>query len=436
MDNRERILISWSARDIETYLFPTIYELSNHFKISVLVFDISRPDNLVNKLELMASKKEIEGYFLTPKKMYGFRYHLYLKKNLTAIKNLNFNIWLCSSEMQILEKYVYDMLIKPNTKVICMCNNLTHLFTRNPVLAKQMIQGVNVEKNDIIDTSKSIFFLRKKFIEIFRGKNFVKVLWSYLRTKKIIVFRFASIGLSKKFSIFLNRYLFPLLLTKKIQNVSQLEEITQLGDGKAFKYLFFDDLEVQAHKNLFKNNNVFLTCVNSKSSHKNHINNKILGILSGWYEQKLLDDFVLEMYIKDFIKVCEIFNTTDIDIRPHPSMEKHDNYAYQIASTMIKKGFNCNVVSFEDSLIDQSFKYICTAGFASSALRDVRFFNKSISVIGFETISKQYFESPKFAFGNSTGIDWIDSNGELVKSKSTSTNKPVNLSDLIYSLSN
>ena len=90
MDNRERILISWSARDIETYLFPTIYELSNHFKISVLVFDISRPDNLVNKLELMASKKEIEGYFLTPKKMYGFRYHLYLKKKFNCYKEFKF----------------------------------------------------------------------------------------------------------------------------------------------------------------------------------------------------------------------------------------------------------------------------------------------------------------------------------------------------------
>ena len=36
--------------------------------------------------------------------------------------------------------------------------------------------------------------------------------------------------------------------------------------------------------------------------------------------------------------------------------------------------------------------------------------------MAFELVSKEYFSDPKFAFGSSAGIDWLNYNGEFLKS--------------------
>ena len=72
MDNRDCILISWSARDIEGFIFPVIQELTNKFKIIVFILNISKPDTLIEKLDLMLKEKIIADYYITPEVMQGF----------------------------------------------------------------------------------------------------------------------------------------------------------------------------------------------------------------------------------------------------------------------------------------------------------------------------------------------------------------------------
>ena len=108
MDNRDCMLISWLARDIEEFIFPSIQDLTNKFKIIVVVLNISKPDELVEKLDLMLKEKIIADYFITPKKIHGFLLHLYMKKTTNLLRKYNIKLWLCADEMQICEKYIYN----------------------------------------------------------------------------------------------------------------------------------------------------------------------------------------------------------------------------------------------------------------------------------------------------------------------------------------
>ena len=430
MDNRDCMLISWSARDIEGYIFPVIQDLTNKFKIIVFVLNISKPDELVEKLDLMLKEKIIADYFITPKKIHGFLLHLYMKKTTNLLRKYNIKLWLCSDEMQICEKYISDNLVQPDTKTICLCNQLTYLFTRNPALAKQLLSDLEYDAELVIDQSQPDGFIRKKFRDMINTEKNIKDLIKYIFSKKVIILRYIAIKTHKSIFIVLNRYIYPFLMVRKFYVPTHLESVTQLSDGNASAYIFFDTYEVEAHKKLFRNNNIYLGSI-SKIGNEIHSENKILGILSGWYSHELLDKNILDMYVNDFIKVCKLYKTNSIDLRPHPSMYKNNNYAYQIAETLKNKGIICQVTSCQSSVIEESEKYFCIAGFASAALRDVRLFNHSIDVIAFELVSKKYFSDPKFAFGSSDGIDWINCNGDLIRSNRFNTDNRLSVSEAI-----
>ena len=220
----------------------------------------------------------------------------------------------------------------------------------------------------------------------------------------------------------------------KFHNPNELESLTQLSDGSASAYVFFDEYEVEVHKKLFNNNNIYLSTLPNISLTKNTDENKILGVLSGWYEYRNLTEDVLDLYLQDFIKVCDIYQTKIIDLRPHPAMGKN-NYAFQIADSMNAKGYKCTVSSNDESLVFQSSWYDCIAGFASSALREVRITNHNIDIIAFERISRLYFDDPKFSFGSSAGIDWIDNSGEIRKSIKFNSKKRKTISEIILKVS-
>jgi hypothetical protein len=228
----------------------------------------------------------------------------------------------------------------------------------------------------------------------------------------------------------LNGYIYSFLLAGKFHNLTELEYITQISNGEADAYIFFDKYEVEVHKKLYKNNNIYLSYL-TKNSQKLSSENKILGILSGWETDNFLTKDNLDMYVDGFIKTCEIYKTNIVNLRPHPDMHSQKNYSSQIADVLNSHGLKCNILTCDINVVDQSLSYCCIAGFASAALRDVRLFNNSIDVIGFEALSYGYFNDPKFAFGSSAGIDWLDINGNLVKSEGLKLNERLRVSEVI-----
>ena len=92
MDNRDHILISWPARDIEGTIFPVIQELSERFNIIVIVLSTSNSDLMKTKLDSMLKEKVIVDYYMTPKIMHGLLFHLYLKRTMNLIRKSNIKL--------------------------------------------------------------------------------------------------------------------------------------------------------------------------------------------------------------------------------------------------------------------------------------------------------------------------------------------------------
>ena len=92
MGNRDCILISWPARDIEGVIFPIISDLAHKFQIIVFVLNISKSDQLNAKLDLMKKEKIITDYYITPKKMQGILFHLFLKKTINLLLLFSGNV--------------------------------------------------------------------------------------------------------------------------------------------------------------------------------------------------------------------------------------------------------------------------------------------------------------------------------------------------------
>ncbi len=429
MDNRDHILISWPSRDIEGTIFPLIQDLAERFHIIVFVMPTSaeNADSIKPKLDLLLKKKVIVDYYIAPKMMEGFLFHLYMKKSINLLQKYNIKLWLCCSDMQILEKYISNELVKSSTKIICLCPNITFLFMYEQDLAKKLLSCYEY-KEEIVYSDRGA--IGTQIRNVYSRKKSLMSFINYIYLKKDKVFIFFTIRTRKYLTHVLNRYIYPLLMVGKTYGFTKKEKMTQLSNGNATAYIFFDDYEVKAHKKLYKNNNIFLSYI-GKSSEGNYAEKKILGTLSGWEGCKLLDQNILDMYVKDFIKVCELYKTNFIDLRPHPDMNPNSNYASQIAELLISKGINCDITSCDNPVQKESEKYICVAGFASASLRDIRLYNQSIRVVGFESVSKHYFSDPKFAFGSSDGIDWLNSNGDFVKSNKLNLNNRLSVSEVI-----
>jgi len=429
MDNRDYILISWPARGIEGTIFPIISDLSHKFKIIVFVLNISASKHLVAQLDSLKKQKVIVKYLITPQKMKGFSYHLYLRKTTNLLKNYNIKIWLCVADMQTAEKYISNIVLNKDSKTICLFPYITYLFMYNQAVAKKLIDKNDVKYNAYSELKKPESFILKKLITSFK-KGLIKSLINYILFKKKIIFRYLFVVLSKNINLIFNQYFYSFLFTGKFHKITKLEKCTQLSNGNANAYIFFDKFEVEVHKKLYKNNNIYLSYI-TINSQKLLPENKILGILSGWETDNFLTKDNLDMYVNDFIKICEIYKTNVINLRPHPDMHPQKNYSSQIADVLISHGLECHILTCNIPVIDQSLSYCCIAGFASAALRDVRLFNHSIDVIGFEALSNGYFNDPKFAFGSSEGIDWLDTSGNLVKSESLKLKERLSVSEVI-----
>ena len=56
----------------------------------------------------------------------------------------------------------------------------------------------------------------------------------------------------------INREILPRLMAGKRFEYGPYDQMTQMGSGKADAYIFSDEVEVEAHKSLFKTTNVYL----------------------------------------------------------------------------------------------------------------------------------------------------------------------------------
>ena len=111
-----------------------------------------------------------------------------------------------------------------------------------------------------------------------------EIVYIFIYTKKIIIHSAKRLRLFIKYLI--DREILPILIAGKRFEYGPYDKMTQMGSGRIDAYIFCDEIEVEAHKLIFKTSNVYLAQYPATAScccHLNSVKKSILLCpLSGW----------------------------------------------------------------------------------------------------------------------------------------------------------
>jgi hypothetical protein len=121
-------------------------------------------------------------------------------------------------------------------------------------LVRQLLEGSEVErclpKQSGIEKNRSFQRVAQKIskntpMELVQKVFFliVAMLWQFIRNWPGHI---------------INREILPMFVVGKRFEYGPHDQMTQMGSGKADAYIFSDEVEVEAHKSLFKTTNVYL----------------------------------------------------------------------------------------------------------------------------------------------------------------------------------
>lgn len=400
---KKTVLISCPPRSLREVFIPIIYQLGRDFNVVISMVDYFMPDGLIELLKSMVKNGLIQEYVIFPEYKYAIRQLFALKREMARLKPYNFDLWVTQGEMQLNERYLSECVLPEDCVRIIVSHNVTFLLEHED-LVRKLLSG-SVISSPIATTGNPLSDIR-----VFTKRLREKVL------EKAAISNILEIGLRlmrKASGSTLRRSILPCLIIGKAFPFGPYDEITQLGSGRADAMIFCDEIEAEAHKLLFKRPAVYVaqypTYGNCFCSRNIRVGNAILSPLSGFLFSDEIPEKYLLLFFRDFEIVLSQTGATSIHLRLHP--DETGKWPYQLRDYLTKRGIDALIVDSAKPIRDVMCGYLGMAGFASGALRDARFSCDNVLVIGFVAVSKFRYSNPKFVFGKSEGIGWIEEDG-------------------------
>ena len=406
--SKKNLLIYWPTRNFIEIISPLLIKLKNDYNLFILLSDYSTLPGLMNTLNFLKAKGVIKKYYITPPHQEILKNILFLKKITPELKAFNFDIWLSGSEMQPNERYLAECVLPVQCISVIIWVNITYLFMYYKSFVQKLLTGEKIS-NFSPPIEKLLLHNRlhnrsffQKLKKVIKKRNLEFITWNI----KIWL---------KKINSLKSKIIYPLLFTGRIFKYGAYDQMTQLGSGRSDAVIFFDALEAKVHKLIFKKCEVYIaqypTFRKCNCSSSNYSEKTILSPLSGWEGESTISEDVLKLFYRDFRTVISQSGAQSIHLRPHPDFDKNDNWSFQMRDYLISRGMNVSVVDCNEPISKVICNYIGVVGFSSAALRDARAACNYAFIIGFTAVSNYYFNDPKFAFGNSEGIEWINEDG-------------------------
>lgn len=399
---KKSVLISCAPRLLNEVFLPIIHQLANEFIVVVTLMDYFVPPGLLEHLKFLEREGVLEKYFLIPIPRNNLKFFLTMRKKLEGLRAYQFDLWLTQSEMQLEERYISECILPQHCLRVVFWHNLTYLL-KNEWLSRRLL-GESLKESRIALPSQPRFFER-----IRKSKSILEVL------KKVPPFLLRPLKRArKKFRQRVYRHIIlPKLFMGKSFSMNPCDILTEIGSGRSDMVIFCDEIEAKAHQSLFKNSDVcvaqYPTSGSCRCGGDPKKNATLLSPLSGFVHLNQISEEHLSLFYRDFKTVLSQTGAEGIHLRRHP--DETGRWFYSLRDYLLKRGIPVQVVTSERSLREVVCDYLGVAGFASCALRDCRAACDNIFVIGFVAISKYWAPNPKFSFGQSEGIGWIEDDG-------------------------
>ena len=397
---KRMLLISWPSRTFLEIVEPLIFSLSEKFNIVILLSNHSTPKGTYERLSSMKKNGEIVNYYITPPHDSILKNHLFILKKKDELKRYCFDVWITISEMQTMELYILETILPSKCFKIIMWQNITFLFMYHKKFIDKLL-GRYSEYDD-----SHLPKLNNGILNKIRGKSIFYII------KKMYVSLYGRYVFAiKKMYLLFDRVVLPGLFIGKTFVQTDRDKMTQIGSGRSDMLILFDPLEVKVHQILFKEYEVrlaeypsYYVCDNNNLSKDK--SKTILSPLSNFVGLDIIDDDVLSFFLRDFRIVLSNTGCINVDLRLHP--DESGKWPTYLANYLLNNGINVKITKPHKPLREVLHDYSAVAGSASASLRDCAMSCKTIPVIGFESVSSWQFKDPKYCFGLSEGIGWID----------------------------
>ena len=408
---KDNIIITWPAHCFLENILPLLTNLNKKYNVYYFGEDFDVPNAVLKQLSYLKNKNLLSDYFILPN--YSNIFFLYSKLNkLKNLKELDFKIWISMSEISLLEKFIRDILLNNKCKKIIIWTQITYLF-ENTLLTEKLLSSKNIINKEI-KAKKKLFF--NDNIKKIMTKNIYQItiiLISKLNGKFRRIKKEIKVFYLKKIS----NLLFKLYFQKKLK-YGKFDYLTQLGSGNSDIILFTDKKEVEAHKKLFKKDNIKLVQHTGRNicqcKNKDKKKLKILIPLSHPNNVDKIPDHELEIYLQALKITKKHTGINEFHLRPHP--RENGNWPNYLSNFLKNNEINSTVVSADHPIHQIICDYYGVIGESSCVLRDAANSCKFCFVIGIEKLSFHRYENPKYVFGEGQNINWIDKYGNYSKS--------------------
>ena len=413
-EKKKSLLISWAAHMFTEVMEPVVRELKDDFRIVIILVDYYTPTGLINCLTSWRTAGVIENFFVIPNYNKTLSAHLFMKRNLAILSSYRFDVWLTGSEMQVNERYILGCILPRWCVKIILWHGITYLLEKNE-LAKMLLVNPKIEIDSVPRTARyaekySRFkFLKSKIKEAGSGIVILRKGLRLIYNSAVRLYRFSL----RKFRYFFNRVLLPWMIVNRTFEFGPYDQLTQLGSGRSDAIIFCDEIEAQVHRTILEDTDIYTAQYPTQGSCRcdggETGKNAILSPLSGFVGSDNISKKALEMYLRDFRIVMAETDASIVQLRPHP--RETGKWPNQLRDYLISHEIDAIVTDCKRPIRKIMCDYLGMAGFPSQALRDARACCDYLFVIGSIALGKYRYSDPKFVFGNSEGIGWIEEDG-------------------------
>lgn len=393
---------------------PLIPKLAETFEVYILLVDFHLSRVHIERIESLVSEGKIKQYWLTPRSQPLTTQYWFLRSRLKTFRSYDFDVLLYGDEVQIIQRYLSECVVSRRCVQVCFWPAVTYLL-RHEALTKDLLSGkaVDFELSEVGKTRADVSgFILKLVEKIDNTQNKADLLKKAFRRVGSHLRR-----MSQRFGdmvrFFYGRVVLPGLLNGKTFLLGRYDLLTQLGSGRSDAYIFCDEIEAKAHAALLKTANVNVAQHPSYGSCRcrglKEGRQAILFLLTGFINRMEIPEENLALYHRDIRSMIAATAAEAVHLRVHP--RETGRWPSQLRDYLGAHGIDATLVDSKQPLREIVCDYVTVGSDASNGLRDARASCDYVVVVGFVAIAKKYYANPKFVFGESEGIGWIEEDG-------------------------